>query len=350
MTILYGVPGEGMGHAARARVVIDYLLQIGHDVQIVSSDRTAQFLEQHFPGRVFTIDGFRFGYHSNGAVSVRKTLKRILKNASHKLQRHANVYRLLHEGFQFDWVLSDFESFSMLYAKRFDLPLLSIDNIQILHRTKPDITIPSTMRSSFQMARNIVQFKVPGAKQYWISSFFPAQIIQPNTKLIPPIIRPEVLQAKVTTGNHVLVYQRSISVEHLQSILSAFSDINFFCYGHDQSFQSGHIIFKPFSEKEFLKDLAESKAVICNSGYSLLSECVYLKKPVLAIPIPQQAEQWLNAAAIEKLGYGQHAEFFHESDIRQFLNHLHLFQQTLEAYLQTGNDELYALLDQLPNL
>lgn len=350
MTILYGVPGEGMGHAARSRVVINYLLQIGHDVQIVSSDRAAQFLEQHFPGKVFTIDGFRFDYHSNGAVSVRKTLKRILKNASHKLKRHSDVYRLLHEGFQFDWVLSDFESFSMLYAKRFGLPLLSIDNIQILHRTKSDIQIPGTMRRSFQMAKRVAQFKVPGAEQYWITSFFPAQIIQPNTKLIPPIIRPEVLQAKFTTGNHVLVYQRSISVEHLQSLLSAFPEINFFCYGQDHTSQYGHIIFKPFSEKEFLKDLAESKAVICNSGYSLLSECVYLKKPVLAIPIPQQAEQWLNAAAIAKLGYGIHASLFHEADIRHFLNHLHLFQQRLEAYQQSGNEELYALLDRLPNL
>lgn len=350
MTILYGVPGEGMGHAARSRVVIDYLLQIGHDVQIVSSDRAAQFLEQHFPGRVFIIEGFRFDYHSNGAVSVRKTLKRILKNASHKLKRQNDVYRLLHERFQFDWVLSDFESFSMLYAKRFGLPLLSIDNIQILHRTKSDIQIPGNMRRSFQMARRIVQFKVPGARQYWISSFFSAQIIQPNTKLIPPIIRPEVLQAKLTSGNHVLVYQRSISAQQLQSILSAFPGINFFCYGQDQSSQSGHIIFKPFSEKEFLKDLAESKAVICNSGYSLLSECVYLKKPVLAIPIPQQAEQWLNAAAIAKLGYGLQAEFFHEADIRHFLNHLQLFQQRLEAYQQAGNEELYALLDRLPHL
>lgn len=350
MTILYGVPGEGMGHASRARVVIDYLLQIGHDVQIVSSDRAALFLEQHFPGRVFTIDGFRFDYHSNGAVSVRKTLKRILKNASHKLNRHANVYRLLHEGFQFDWVLSDFESFSMLYAKRFALPLLSIDNIQILHRTKPDIPIPSNMRRLFQMARNIVHYKVPGARQYWISSFFPAQIVQPNTKLIPPIIRPEVLQAKVRAGNHVLVYQRSISATHLQTILNSFPEITFFCYGQDQSLHAGHIIFKPFSEKEFLLDLAESKAVICNSGYSLLSECVYLKKPVLAVPIPQQAEQWLNAAAIAKHGYGLHAEHFNLSEISYFLNHLQHFQKALDAYNQSGNNELYALLDQLPHL
>ena len=36
MRILYGVNGEGMGHATRSRVVIDALIE-NHDVRVVSS-------------------------------------------------------------------------------------------------------------------------------------------------------------------------------------------------------------------------------------------------------------------------------------------------------------------------
>jgi UDP:flavonoid glycosyltransferase YjiC (YdhE family) len=35
MKILYGVVGEGMGHAIRSQVVIKKLLDNGHDIQIM---------------------------------------------------------------------------------------------------------------------------------------------------------------------------------------------------------------------------------------------------------------------------------------------------------------------------
>ena len=41
MRILYGVNGEGMGHATRSRVVIDSLLE-SHDVRVVVLGRRLQ--------------------------------------------------------------------------------------------------------------------------------------------------------------------------------------------------------------------------------------------------------------------------------------------------------------------
>jgi len=57
MNILYGVPGEGMGHATRSKVVIDFLLK-EHNVQVVSSARAYQFLLKSFPERVHEIKGY----------------------------------------------------------------------------------------------------------------------------------------------------------------------------------------------------------------------------------------------------------------------------------------------------
>ena len=39
MRILYGVVGEGMGHAMRSRVVLEHLVGLGHDVEIMASGR-----------------------------------------------------------------------------------------------------------------------------------------------------------------------------------------------------------------------------------------------------------------------------------------------------------------------
>jgi uncharacterized protein (TIGR00661 family) len=61
MNILYGVPGEGMGHATRSKVVIDFLLQ-EHNVQVVSSSSAYQFLLKSFPQNVHEIKGLHFAY------------------------------------------------------------------------------------------------------------------------------------------------------------------------------------------------------------------------------------------------------------------------------------------------
>ena len=41
MRILYGVVGEGMGHAMRSRVVLEHLFGQGHEVEIMVSGRAS---------------------------------------------------------------------------------------------------------------------------------------------------------------------------------------------------------------------------------------------------------------------------------------------------------------------
>ena len=36
MRVLYGVVGEGMGHAIRSRVVLEHLFAQGHEVEIMA--------------------------------------------------------------------------------------------------------------------------------------------------------------------------------------------------------------------------------------------------------------------------------------------------------------------------
>ena len=62
MKILYGVPGEGLGHATRSQVIIHHLIQQGHEVQVVSSSRAYTLLHNSFPGRVHEIKGFHLAY------------------------------------------------------------------------------------------------------------------------------------------------------------------------------------------------------------------------------------------------------------------------------------------------
>jgi uncharacterized protein (TIGR00661 family) len=340
MNILYGVPGEGMGHATRSKVIIDFLLSENHEVQIVSSARAFQFLNTAFPGKAVEIKGFHFAY-KNAQVSKTGTFLLNLKSATRNLIHNFAKKLLIEKTFVPDLVISDFESFTWLFAKEHRLPLISIDNIQMMDRFKLALNIPKEERSNLKLARSIVQAKVPGCDHYLVSSFFDAETKKKNTTLVPPVIRQQIIDAKVSSGNHVLMYQTSSSLDTVQQTLEQLPHEHFIVYGMNRDSTEGNVTYKLFSEAGFISDFASAKAVIANGGFSFISEAVYLKKPVYSFPISNQFEQWMNAAYIQKLGYGRHFAELHPDHIKAFLYDLPFFKENLSAYSQKGNDVLF---------
>jgi len=284
MNILYGVPGEGMGHATRSKVIIDFLVKEGHDLRIVSSSRAFQFLNKEFPGKVIEIKGLHFAYE-NAKVSKTGTFLLNLKSSGKSLIHNVAKELMIRQSFKPDVVISDFESFTFFFAQLHGLPIISIDNMQIMDRCTLDIAIASEEKSNYQLAKNIVKVKVPGANHYFISSFFDAEVKKKNTTIVPPIIRKSIEEAKVSRGNHILMYQTSSSLKTVKETLQQLPNENFFVYGMNRDEKQGNVIFKSFSETGFIEDLASSKAVIANGGFSFISEAVYLKKPIYSSPV-----------------------------------------------------------------
>jgi uncharacterized protein (TIGR00661 family) len=346
MKILYGVPGEGMGHATRSKVIISYLLSQQHDVRVVASHRAFTFLNQEFPGRVTEIKGLHFAY-KNAKISKGGTFLLNLKSAGKNLV-HNYIKKLeIEHTFKADLVISDFESFAFVYAKIHQLPIISIDNMQVMNRCKLNIAIAKEEQGNFTLAKQIVKAKVPNCNQYLISSFFEAEITKKNTQLVPPIIREAIIQASCSEGNHILMYQTSSSLKNVQETLAKLPHENFIVYGMNQNYTAGNVQFKPFSEQEFIADFESAKAVIANGGFSFLSEAVYLKKPIYSFPIAGQFEQYMNAAYIEKLGYGRHFNSLGSDQIKAFLYELPHFKKQLAQYQQNGNEKLFETLNLL---
>lgn len=346
MKILYGVPGEGMGHATRSKVVIDYLLKKKHDVQVVSSDRAYHFLNTNFPGRVYEIKGLHFAF-KDAQVSKLGTLLLNLKKGPQNILFNYTKYLTIEKNFKPDLVISDFESFAFLFAKSLKIPVISIDNMQVMDRCVLDIAINPKEKSNYQLAKSIVKAKVPGCEHYLISSFFKAEVRKKNTTLVPPIIREAILNAKVSAGNHVLMYQTSSSITNVKEVLHSLPAEKFLVYGFNKEEADGNVQFKKFSEEGFVKDLASAKAVIANGGFSFISEAVYLQKPVYSFPLQNQFEQWMNAAYVNKCGYGRHFDTLDADCLKSFLYDLDVFRQNLLAYKQQGNGLLFKELETL---
>jgi uncharacterized protein (TIGR00661 family) len=345
MKILYGVPGEGMGHATRSKVIITHLLK-EHDVRVVSSSRAYEFLNKQFPERVYEIKGLNFVY-KDGGIEKLKTLQSILKKSPHDLFENITTYKKIYKEFIPDLIITDFETSAYLYGKYLKVPIIDVDNIQVISRCKLDIKIPKEEKFNYNLAKTICKYRVPDCDNYLLSTFFDAKIEKENTAFIPPILRDEIINAKTEIKDHILVYQTSSSQQNLINVLNEVENEKFLVYGCNVDEVNGNCILKKFSEVGFIEDLATSKAIISNGGYSLISEAVYLHKPVCSFPITNQFEQYMNAAYIEKLNYGKHIAQFNSEGIVEFLEKLDLYYENISNYKQNGNEKTFKELDNL---
>ena len=350
MRILYGVVGEGMGHATRSRVVLEHLAQAGHQVRVVVSGRAHKFLAErlavHKNISVQEISGLHLVYQGNAVDKSASLLSNLEDAPAGVLQNVAAYRKVAEDSFAPELVVSDFESWAFLYALNHRLPVVSIDNMQVLNRCAHDVEVTNERSASFRLAKLAVKMKLPGAYHYLVSSFFFPRVRKPRTSLVPPILRPEILSARREPGKHVLVYQTAASNQDLVPALKRLP-YPFRVYGMGRAGQEGNVTLCAFSETGFVDDLRTARAVLAGGGYSLMGEAVHLRVPMLSVPLDSQYEQELNARYLQKLGYGQFAQALSPEAITGFLERTDDFSQALAGYTPRDNSMLLGLVDEL---
>jgi uncharacterized protein (TIGR00661 family) len=314
MRILYGVTGEGLGHAMRSRVIAADLCARGHDVKLVASGRASAYLARYFDD-VEDIFGFKLMY-ARGGIGRMRTVVQNGRTARNALRDTIELYRRSIAGFQPDVCISDFDSFAHMFGKLFDRPVISVDHQHVIDRCQH----PYELAGSLTLTRAVVRAKLPGCAHYVVTSFFRPPLRRRAvgaTTLVGPILRPEVLALTPTKSDHVLVYQTA--TRDLVAPLYAVPEQRFVVYGCGPGGTRGNVTLREFDETTFLADLASARAVICNGGYTLMSEALYLGKPVLSVPLRRHGEQLLNARYLAALGLGRTAPALDEPTLRQFL-------------------------------
>jgi uncharacterized protein (TIGR00661 family) len=346
MRILYGVVGEGMGHATRSRVLLESLVK-KHEVHIVVSGRAQKYLADRFSS-VHGIWGLQIAYEGNH-VKTWQTVLENLKGAVTGWPKNVREYFDLVHDFSPDVVISDFESFSYLFAKNRFLPVVSVDNMQVLNRTRHDPSLLRGHEDAFEMSRSIVKSKLPGCFHYLVTTFFYPELRKDRTTLVPSILRPEILAAKPERGDHLLVYQSATSNSGLPAILKE-AKVPCRVYGLRRDLTEeqvdGNVTYCPFSETKFIDDLRTCRAVVAGGGFTLMSEAVYLRKPMLSVPIEGQFEQTLNALYLERLGYGAYAKTLTAPGLLDFLARIDRCNEALAGYEQDGNRVTLAALEE----
>jgi uncharacterized protein (TIGR00661 family) len=335
MRVLYGVNGEGLGHATRSHVVIDHLLE-RHDVRVVASGAALRHLKGKLP-RVDEIFGPTFAM-GDGQIRRWQTVTQNVRLARHELPETMRHWMAVVHEWRPDVVITDFEPLCAVYARWARTPLLAVDNINMIDRCRHDREIVGEQRDDFLIARAVVRSMVPGAVEYMVLTFFSPPLARRGTTLVPPIVRPEIAQANAEDGDHLVVYS-SGAKRQIEALRSA--GMRCLIYGMrggpDKPVVDGNLEFRPPSNEGFVEALRTARGVVAGGGFSLMSEAVYLGKPLLSIPLRGQFEQVMNARYLARMGYGMCIPRTTKAALGEFIGRLPEFENALRGYDQVGN-------------
>jgi uncharacterized protein (TIGR00661 family) len=341
--ILYSVCGEGMGHATRSGVVIEHLLE-KNEVTVFAHGRAYDYLSEKFDD-VYQIEGFNTVYEDN-QVDDTKTFISNIKDLPQDLKNNLRLMYSVAKSFKPHVIISDFEFYSNLLSKILRIPLISLDNMHVM--TQCEIQVPRKYRGDRIKAESVVRSFIQMPRYYLITSYFyPTPKNPEKVKMYPPILREEILNLKPENGEHVFVYQTSDSNLRLLELFKEMDD-EFIIYGFHKDEVDENLCFKTFNEDEFFHDLASSRAVITNGGFTLISEALYLKKPILSIPVKKQFEQTLNAIYLQRLGYGELHQDPDREDIEEFLSKLVEYRQNIQKTFK--HDQNQTILQDLDKI
>lgn len=321
--LFFALCGEGMGHATRSWPVIRHFSE-RYEVHVFAGGRVHEYLVSRVE-HLHWIQTLALVYRDN-AVDVGASVR---TNFSHLpgLVWSVSKFASLAVALRPHVLVTDFEALSTYASIPLRLKTVAFDNQHILRRAL--VRYPPRYERDARAAARAIFWTIPFANRHVISTFFEAPITRPHTRIVPPIVRPEVLELTPTTSDTVLVYQTSDSNRRLVPVLNQV-DAQFVIYGLHREEVIGNCTLRTFSEVRFLEDLARARSVLTNGGHTLITEALALGKPILCEPVVGQFEQVLNALLIDELGYGQLVECLTPEAVRDFLQLEDRFRRTIQ--------------------
>lgn len=347
--IIYALSGQGRGHTSRVLAISAALRERGHEVVFCCGGTAREILrEQGEP--VIPVPALRHAMDGN-EIRVLRTLR---ENLSTLLSRHRIVARLadLMESYAPDLLITDFEAFSQRAARRLGLPTISFNHQQVV--TETQYALPWRLRPAKLLAEAVIRRVAPPDPAHLLltSFFFPPLKNPARTTLVAPIIRPAVQARRPTRGEHVLVYFNEPEISRAVLDVLRRIDARFILYNVEPPDAPEHypnLVFKTPSIDGFLDDLAASRAVLATAGFTLISEALYLGKPLLVIPNRGIFEQTLNALFLrrERLGEAVIERALTEADVAGFLARLDDYTGSMQQRVACGNDAAIACIEQV---
>lgn len=314
MKVLFIVQGEGRGHLTQAISMEGLLRRGGHQVVKVMVGKSNQRQLPAFFTRAISAPVERFSSPNflPSPKNKRNSLPRSVAYNMLKVPAYASSMALLHRTIEesgADLVVNFYELLTGLVylTYRPSVPQVSIGHQYLfIHH---DFAFPRGSRMTQTMLRLFTRTTAIGARQRLALSFRQMDDdLQHHIKVVPPLLRREVLDAKVTRGSYVHGYMVNAGFgqsierwhrEHKEVPLRFFWDKKGMPTLHKVD---GTLSFHQLDDVAFLESLAGCRAYATTAGFESVCEAMYLGKPVMMVPA--HIEQDCNAYDAQRVGAG----------------------------------------------
>jgi uncharacterized protein (TIGR00661 family) len=263
--------------------IVPLLQQMG-DVDVLVSGNQGD-LSLPFPVK-YKFNGLGFIFGKTGGVDLWKTLYKA------KLRQFVKEINKLPVD-DYDLVINDFEPVSAwaCYNKNKFCVGLSHQAAAISEKSpKPE--------DVDMMGKFILKHYAPVSVEY---GFHFAEF---GKNIFTPVIRKQVREQKISNAGHYTVYLPAYDDSRLIKRLSEIKNITWDVFSkHNKKvlmYKNVHI--QPINNERFIKSMATSAGVLCGAGFETPAEALFMNKKLLVIPMKNQYEQHLNAAALNHIG------------------------------------------------
>lgn len=334
MKFLFLVQGEGRGHMTQAIVLSNILNSNGHEVVhtfIGQSDRRVipnYFFEQ-IESTVETIDSPNFILDKeNKSLNLTKSItvnSRFLKKYKKSLEQINKKVKETNP----DAIINFYDFLGGFYF-RFYNPK-NIKHICIGRQfltNHPDFPFPSgrNVEKKLYLLNNKLTSQF--CDKYLALSFRSYHPIRTgNTVVVPPLLKEEIINRKVTYEKFILGYM--VNDGYAEDIISWHKNnrsMEIRCFWDRKKMPevySPHenLTFHLINDELFTDLMSRCQGYISTAGFESVCEAMYLQKPVLMIPVDGQYEQACNAIDGEIAGAGIKGSSFEISKLMDFLPH-----------------------------
>lgn len=283
MKILYAIQGTGNGHLCRAMDVVPCLKEFG-EVDVLMSGIQADI---DLPFEIkYRLHGLSFIFGKSGGVDMWKTF---MSSTIRKFIQEINTVPVD----KYDLVINDFEPITAWACHTRDIPCIGLSHqIGAFHSSSPK------PEESDMMGKFIMKNYAPSTYSYGFhfKSYHPS--------IFTPVIRDSIRTLSPTNEGHYTVYLPAYDDAHIVKHLSKFPDAKWevFSKHNKKPLELRNISVHPVSSNAFVKSMASSEGILCGAGFETPAEALYLGKKLMVIPMKNQYEQHLNAAALQEMG------------------------------------------------
>lgn len=339
MNVLIGVCGLGNGHTYRQIVLVDYLISTGYRVILLVNGQSEEVFKLRSDVVCINVD-IPFIVCKKNGMEFGETLQYLLNK--NFLYEYFETFKRIDDiigNDKIQLVITDYEPISAQYSYIKNIKLITLEQQSKYLGYK---TSNLGMFGPEEEASRLRYF-FPKAELRLSASFFPlSNDIKSNydVRLVGPIINHDVLKIKPSESNEALIYLSPFSKNNdatlawLKKVIIINSKINFNVFtsiDHQRYFSDVKASIYKFDRENFIDKLSKCSFVISNAGHQLISEAIFLEKPVFVVSF-NTYEQIYNAHMLENYGLGRRVDF---SDFQFDCNEINLFREGIIKYKKT---------------